>query len=175
KPPRAQNRRFITKFMFRAAAARPNKICNGPIGGIALAKRDSKNCKKGTLIMNIAKDNGERDKNLVIKVIPAIKARMPRPPGHTMFAQHNGAKLHMEHHTEKKQPTNSPDLNVNDLGFSHSIQQPKEDVGVTSGKELVEATTEALSNKSGRAFLQSVVAVMGCKGDNGNKMPHLGK
>ncbi|CAN0375183.1 unnamed protein product [Discosporangium mesarthrocarpum] len=41
------------------------------------------------------------------------------------------------------QPANSPDLNVNDLGFFHSIQQLKEDVGVSSPEDLVEATLEA--------------------------------
>ncbi|CAM9700208.1 unnamed protein product, partial [Discosporangium mesarthrocarpum] len=41
------------------------------------------------------------------------------------------------------QPADSPDLNVNDLGFFHSIQQLKEDVGVSSLEDLVEATSEA--------------------------------
>ncbi|CAM9452937.1 unnamed protein product [Discosporangium mesarthrocarpum] len=99
-------------------------------------------------------DNAERYKELMIdKVIPAIKARMPRPPGHTIFVQQNGAKPHtaggvMEaiqakagdsiiQKKKKKQPANSPDLNVNDLGFFHSIQQLKEDVGVSSPEDLV--------------------------------------
>ncbi|CAM9576361.1 unnamed protein product [Choristocarpus tenellus] len=38
------------------------------------------------------------------------------------------------------QPVISPDLNVNDLGFFHSIQQLKEDAGVTNTEELVKAT-----------------------------------
>ncbi|CAM9580406.1 unnamed protein product [Discosporangium mesarthrocarpum] len=71
---------------------------------------------------------------MIDKVIPAIKARMPRPPGHTIFVQHDGAKSHtgggdMEAIQAKAgdsiiletQPANSPDLNVNDLGFFHSI------------------------------------------------------
>ncbi|CAN0175929.1 unnamed protein product [Discosporangium mesarthrocarpum] len=41
------------------------------------------------------------------------------------------------------QPTSSPDFNVNDPGFFHSIQQLKEGVEVTNGEELVEATMEA--------------------------------
>ncbi|CAN0461923.1 unnamed protein product [Discosporangium mesarthrocarpum] len=39
-------------------------------------------------------------------------------------------------------PANSPDLNVNDLGFFYSIQQLKEDVGVSSPEDL-EAIMEA--------------------------------
>ncbi|CAM9295504.1 unnamed protein product [Choristocarpus tenellus] len=43
----------------------------------------------------------------------------------------------------ESQPAKSPDLNVNNLGFFHSIQQLKEDVGVTNTEEVVEATMEA--------------------------------
>ncbi|CAM9947979.1 unnamed protein product, partial [Discosporangium mesarthrocarpum] len=55
--------------------------------------RSSKNRKKGTMMLKPATVNAERYKELVInKVIPAIKARMPRPPGHTIFVQQDGAK-----------------------------------------------------------------------------------
>ncbi|CAN0433015.1 unnamed protein product [Discosporangium mesarthrocarpum] len=43
------------------------------------------------------------------------------------------------------QPANSPDLNANDLGFFHSIQQLKEDVGVSSPEDLEEAIMEAFT------------------------------
>ncbi|CAN0434229.1 unnamed protein product [Discosporangium mesarthrocarpum] len=82
----------------------------------------------------------ERYKKLVIKaVIPAIKACKPRPEGHTTFVQQDGATPHtkvgiMEAIEEavggdiviETQPANSPDLNVNDRGFFHSIQHLKE-------------------------------------------------
>ncbi|CAN0238879.1 unnamed protein product [Discosporangium mesarthrocarpum] len=75
----------------------------------------------------------ERYKEVMIdKVIPAIKARMPRPPGHTNFVQQDGATPHtggggLEAIQAKAgysiiletQPGNSPDLSVNDLGFFH--------------------------------------------------------
>ncbi|CAN0494988.1 unnamed protein product, partial [Discosporangium mesarthrocarpum] len=102
--------------------------------------RSSKNPKKGTMMLKPATINTERHKELMIdKIIPAIKARMPRPPGHTIFVQRDGAKPRtgggvMEAIQAKAgdsiiletQPANSPDLNVNDLGFFHSIQQLKE-------------------------------------------------
>ncbi|CAN0238269.1 unnamed protein product, partial [Discosporangium mesarthrocarpum] len=79
-------------------------------------------------------------------------------------------------------PVKSTDLNVNYLGFFHSIQQLKEDVGVTNGKELVEATMKAFNVYPWEPLeqvWQSLFAVyrevMGCKGDNSYKMPHLGK
>ncbi|CAM9219815.1 unnamed protein product [Discosporangium mesarthrocarpum] len=68
------------------------------------------------------------------------------------------------------QPADSPDLNLNNLGFFHSINQPKEDVGVSSPEDLGEATMEAFN---------SLFAVLGevlrSKGDNSYKLPHLGK
>ncbi|CAM9934059.1 unnamed protein product, partial [Discosporangium mesarthrocarpum] len=57
KPPRAQNKRFITKAMFLAAVARPRMISDGvwfdgkigiwPIADTVAAMRSSKNRKKG--------------------------------------------------------------------------------------------------------------------------------
>ncbi|CAN0268905.1 unnamed protein product [Discosporangium mesarthrocarpum] len=89
---------------------------------------------------------------------PPSKAKMPWPPGHTIFVQQDGAKSHTKKGVMKAiqteagtsiiletRPSNSPDLNVNDLGFFHSIQQLKEDVGVTTAEGLVEATHEAFN------------------------------
>ncbi|CAN0513082.1 unnamed protein product, partial [Discosporangium mesarthrocarpum] len=150
--------------MFLAAVARPRMISDGvwfdgkigiwPIADTVAAMRSS---KKGSMMLKPATINAERYKELMIdKVIPAIKARMPRPPGHTVFVQQDGAKPHtggrvMEAIQAKTgdsiiletQPANSPDLNVSDPGFFHSIQQLKEDVGVSSPEDLVEATMEA--------------------------------
>ncbi|CAN0292012.1 unnamed protein product [Discosporangium mesarthrocarpum] len=79
------------------------------------------------------------------------------------------------------QPANSPDVNVNYLGFFHSIQQLKEDVGVSSPKDAVEATTEAfyVYPRETLEVWQSLFAVLGevlgSKGDNRYKLPHLSK
>ncbi|CAN0389329.1 unnamed protein product [Discosporangium mesarthrocarpum] len=105
KLPRAKNKRLITKVMFLAAVARPRMISDGawfdgrigiwPIADTVAAMRSSKNRKKGTMMLKPATVNVERYKELMIdKVIPAIKARMPRPPGHTIFVQQDGAKPH---------------------------------------------------------------------------------
>ncbi|CAM9379323.1 unnamed protein product [Discosporangium mesarthrocarpum] len=72
--------------MFLAAVARPRIISDGVWF----------DCKTG--IWPIAKPatvNAERYKELMIdKVIPAIKARMPRPLGHTILVHQDGAKPH---------------------------------------------------------------------------------
>ncbi|CAN0479805.1 unnamed protein product [Discosporangium mesarthrocarpum] len=105
QPPRAQNKQFITKVMFLAAVARPRmipdgvwfdgKICIWPIVDTVAAIRSSKNRKKGNMMLKPATVNAERYKELMIdEVIPAIKARMPTPPGHTIFVQQDSAKPH---------------------------------------------------------------------------------
>ncbi|CAM9411078.1 unnamed protein product, partial [Discosporangium mesarthrocarpum] len=207
KPPRAQNKRFITKVMFLVAVARSRMISDGvwfdgkigiwPITDTVAALRSSKNRKKGTMTLKPATINTERYKELMIdKVIPAIKARTPRPPGHTIFLQQDGAKPHtgggvMEAIQAKagdsiileSRSANSPDLNVNDLGFFHSIQQLKEDVGVLSSPEnLVEAAVEALDvypretlDRVWQSLFAVLGEVLGSNGDNGYKLPHLGK
>ncbi|CAN0493821.1 unnamed protein product [Discosporangium mesarthrocarpum] len=80
------------------------------------------------------------------------------------------------------QPANSADLNVNDLGFFHSIQQLKEDVRVSSPGDLVEATMEAFDvypRETLERVWQSLFAVLGkvlgSKGDNSYKLLRLGK
>ncbi|CAM9292874.1 unnamed protein product [Discosporangium mesarthrocarpum] len=57
-------------------------------------KGDNKNRRKKTPIMKLATINGERYQLMVEEFIPAIKARMPRPPGHTIFVQQDDAKPH---------------------------------------------------------------------------------
>ncbi|CAN0421637.1 unnamed protein product, partial [Discosporangium mesarthrocarpum] len=153
EPSRVQNKRFITKVVFLTAVARPGMISDG----VWFDGKIRKNHRKGTMMLKSVPVKAERYKELMIdKVIPAIKARMPRPPGYTISVRQDGAKPHtgggvMEAIQTKAgdsiiletQPANSPDLNVNDLGFFHSIQQLKEDVGVSSPEDLVEATMEA--------------------------------
>ncbi|CAM9977652.1 unnamed protein product, partial [Discosporangium mesarthrocarpum] len=101
----------------------------------------------------------------------------PRQPGHTIFVQQDGAKPYMgggvmeaikakagDSIILETQPANSPDLNVNDLGFFHSIQQLKEDVGVSSPEDMVQATMEAFDvylRETLERVWQSFFAVLG--------------
>ncbi|CAN0107407.1 unnamed protein product [Discosporangium mesarthrocarpum] len=105
KPPWAQNKQFITKVVFLAAVARPRMVPNGvwfdgkigiwPIVDTVAAMCSSKNRKVGSMMLKPATISVERYKELMIdKVIPAIKARMPRPPGHTILVHQDGAKPH---------------------------------------------------------------------------------
>ncbi|CAM9443789.1 unnamed protein product [Discosporangium mesarthrocarpum] len=147
KPPRAQNKKLITKMMFLAAVARPRKMSNGvwfdgkigiwPIVDSKVAQRTTKHRPKGTKVCVPAMVDEEMHKKLMIEaVIPAIKACMPRPEGHTIFVQQDGATPHTKVRTMEAieeavggdmvieaLPANSPDLNVNDLGLFHSIAE----------------------------------------------------
>ncbi|CAN0260843.1 unnamed protein product, partial [Discosporangium mesarthrocarpum] len=208
--PRA-NKRFITKHKVTCCCGTPRKIRNGlwfdgkigiwPVVDIVLVnKGDSKKIrKKGIPIMKLATVNEERYKLMIEEAIPAIKARMRTPLGHMNFVQQDGAKAHMAKGVMEEtqdaagddvipeaQPANSPDLKVNDLGFFQSIQQLKEDVRVTNGGELVEATMEATMEafdvyplETLERVWQSLFSVygevLGCKGYTSYKMPPLGK
>ncbi|CAN0291330.1 unnamed protein product, partial [Discosporangium mesarthrocarpum] len=58
--------------------------------------RRGMNRKKGTMMLKPTTVNAERYKELMIeKVVPAIKAAIPRQPGHTIFVQQDGAKPYM--------------------------------------------------------------------------------
>ncbi|CAM9495627.1 unnamed protein product [Discosporangium mesarthrocarpum] len=89
-----------------------------PIVDTVRAKRNSKNCKKGKPIIKPATVNGERYKKLMItEAMPAIKARMPRRPGHTIFVQQDGAKPH----TRKGAMETIRDAAGDGIGLFHSI------------------------------------------------------
>ncbi|CAM9516049.1 unnamed protein product [Discosporangium mesarthrocarpum] len=132
---------------------------------------------------------------MIEAVIPAINSCMPRPEGHTIFVQQDGGTPHtkvgiMEAIKEamggdiviESQPANSSDLNVNDLGFFHSIQQLNEYVGMTNAQELVQTTAKAFDvypQDTQKRVWQSLFAVygevLGSKGDNVYKIPHFGR
>ncbi|CAM9667586.1 unnamed protein product, partial [Discosporangium mesarthrocarpum] len=198
KPPRAQDKQFITKYMFLAPVGWPRKTRIGvylACRKFCAGEEGRQNHKMGTPIMKPATVHGERYKFMIEKAIPVIKARMPRPLGHKIFVQQDGPKPRtgkgvMEAIQDaagdeiilETQPANSPDLNVNDLTFFHSIQQLKEDVGVTDGKELVEGTMEASEvyplltlERVWQGHFAVYGGDMGCKGDISYNMPHLGK
>ncbi|CAM9420748.1 unnamed protein product [Discosporangium mesarthrocarpum] len=205
KLPRAQNKRFITKVMFLAAVARPRMISDGvwfngkfciwPIADTVSAMRSSKNHKKGTIMLKPVTVNEERYKELMIdKASPqsrreCLDHQVTRSSCSRMVQSRTRGGGGMEAIQAKAgdsiiletQPANSPDLNVNDLRFLHSIQQ-LEDVSVSFPEDLVEATMEAFyvyPRETLERVWQSLLAVLGevlgSMGDNSYKLPHLGK
>ncbi|XP_063942703.1 uncharacterized protein LOC135150363 [Daucus carota subsp. sativus] len=145
-----KSKRFITKVMFMSAIARPryneDGVCtfDGKIGifpftTLEAAKRASKNRAKGVLELKpIESINKIVIKQCLIeKIIPAIKAKWPLDCSGHIFIQQDNAKPHISDNDLEfisaaqsdgfsinliNQPPNSPDLNINDLGFFRIIQ-----------------------------------------------------
>ncbi|CAM9301604.1 unnamed protein product, partial [Discosporangium mesarthrocarpum] len=195
-PPRAWNKRFILKTMFLATGMIWREIGIWPIVDVVIAQCGSKRRPRGDPVLRPDTVDGEKYKEIMIdEVIPAVKAETLRPPGHTIFVQQDGAKLHTKKRVMEvtqaetgnsivleTQPSNSPELNVNDLRFFHSIQQLKQDVGMTTAEGLVKATLEAFDiypQGTLECVWHSLFAVygeiLGSKGDNNYKISHSGK
>ncbi|CAN0011252.1 unnamed protein product [Discosporangium mesarthrocarpum] len=90
-------------MMFLLPVGRPRQLSNGvwfdgmigiwPIVDVVMTQRASKSRPKGDPGLRPATVDWEKYKKVMIdEVIPAIKAKMPRPPGHTIFVQQAGAK-----------------------------------------------------------------------------------
>ena len=146
-----QSKNFIPKVMFLTAIARPrfddegNETFSGKIGVFPLvnvepAVRRSQYREAGTLQTKPLKSvNKETIRALLLeKVIPTIRAKWPSEDAEkTIFIQQDNARTHVRPTDEAFQvaashngfnirllcqPTNSPDLNVLDLGFFRAIQ-----------------------------------------------------
>ena len=141
---KCQSKRYVPKVMFMAAVARPRfdlekkSWFDGLIGifpftEVKAAKRTSYRRQKGTMeqvpITSIT--NVQHEQMLVNHVLPAIKEKFPKSyKNKTIHIQLDNARPHtvrVDRHIEqvskesgwnikmKKQPPNSPDLNVLDL------------------------------------------------------------
>ncbi|XP_057809424.1 uncharacterized protein LOC131023803 [Salvia miltiorrhiza] len=149
------------------------------------AKRNSKNREAGTLeqkpIQSITK---EVIKDCIInKIIPAIKAKWPQFASRVIFIQQDNAKPHIKDSDPDfrqaarsdgfdikivHQPPNSPDTNINDLGWFRAIQSLQTESVCTNVDTLVEAVKRSFDELSSTTFNK-------VKGHNSYKIPHMGK
>jgi len=148
-----QHKNSIPKIMFLAAVCKPQIDPNGDLfsGKICLhsfieevaAKRNSKNRPAGTVEKKpIAVGASEYREALRRHVITMIRRRLHWKKGEKIIIQHDGAKPHGGggnkeyfdrikyqygwHIEVETQPAQSPDLNVNDLGFFAGLQARSE-------------------------------------------------
>lgn len=148
--PTTQHKSHIVKVMFLVALARPfmhegvlfdGKIGMWPCTEITQAKRRSKNREKGADVVKSRNVDSEFYLELFTKqggVIDAIKQKF-EPFGHrTIHIQQDGARPHTGNGVVQQieaygstdgweivvdtQPAQSPDLNILDLGFFHSLK-----------------------------------------------------
>ena len=145
-----QHKSHITKVMFMAAVSHPRydfkkkKYFSGRLGiwpfvEIVPAKRTSKNRVKGTPEMKFVNVNRLITRKMLMDhVFPAIREQFPRAVRWTkVYVQKDNAGPHLysddkeiQNELDKdgikivltRQPPNSPDFNVLDLGFFNSIQ-----------------------------------------------------
>ena len=206
----SKSKRFITKVMFMSAVARPrydkDGICtfDGKIGIFPFtveepAARASKNRARGVIevkpIESITKDVVK--KCLIDKIIPAIKAKWPSDCDKYIVIQQDNARPHISdndldfidvaqsdgfHITLANQPANSPDLNINDLGFFRIIQGLQHEKAPKTVCELVDAVNKAYEQVTHSTLNYVWLSLMSCMteilkndGNNNYKLPHIGK
>lgn len=151
--PTVQHKNNLKKVMFLSALARPRKLEDGtffdghigiwPIVEKVPALRNSKRRKKGTLETKCLNVDGPVYNRLLTEpggVLDAIRQKMPFMKGKRIFVQQDNAPPHVTEinmfeincagHEDPEfsitlvnQPAQSPDLNINDLGFFNSLKK----------------------------------------------------
>ena len=164
------------------------------------AKRNSKNRLKGTLVTKKAPSvtNEEHLKMMENNFIPEIVSKWPTAAqDRPIFIQQDNAKPHGVAGDErlqqkclaegwnikfKRQPPNSPDFNVLDLGFFAAIQALQHEESPANIDELINHVDTAFHSmkreKLDNVFLSLKQAMLGAltvNGDNTYKLNHMGK
>nr|CAC09504.2 H0711G06.10 [Oryza sativa] len=204
-----QNKNSIGKVMFLTAIARPrfdeegNVTFSGKIGTWLFVKevpaiRKSRNRTIGTLeTKSIIVNRDVMRQFLIEKVIPAIQSLWPEEDiGDTIYIQQDNARTHVPPNDphflqavaatglniQLKQPSNSPDMNVLDLGFFSSIQSLTNCSSPKTIQELIHAVQEEFdgyeASKINRVFLTLQLCMLEVMKDNGGnryKIPHMNK
>ncbi|XP_057788877.1 uncharacterized protein LOC131005804 [Salvia miltiorrhiza] len=132
------------------------------------------------------------------RIIPAIKAKWPRGANMNIKLQWDNANSHMKLQTDPDfiaaatsdgfniqlicQPPNSPDTNVNDLGFFRAIQSLQDDKLANGVDDLLNNVKEAFEEldpmKLNNVFLTlqgCYHEIIKCRGNNNYKIPHINK
>lgn len=166
-----KSKRFITKVMFLAAVMRPviiggEVVFDGKIGIWLFAReeaaqRTSKNRAAGTLELKpVPVDRDAYREMLIDNVIPA-KEKVSWMRTTELVIQQDGAGAHVADNdpaivaacaqggwsiTMQKQPPNSPDLNILDLGFFCSIQSLQHTYAPETIADLITCTEKAFDD-----------------------------
>lgn len=134
---------------------------------------------------------------VIEKIIPAIKAKWPNDFNKHVIIQQDNARPHIKnddpdfikvaqlngfHITLANQPANSPDLNINDLGFFRIIQGLQHEKAPKTVCQLVHAVVKAYKEFTHTKLNYVWLSLMNCMmeilkngGNNNYKWPHIGK
>lgn len=132
-----------------------------------------------------------------LQVIPAIKEKWPPFLPKNIIIQQDNARPHIMgddpdfilaatsdgfNITLSQEPPNSPDMNINDLGFFRAIQSLQSEKRCANVDELVNAVTnnynELTPHTLNKVFLSlqaCMIEVLKVKGGINYKLPHLNK
>ncbi|ETV81956.1 hypothetical protein H257_05495 [Aphanomyces astaci] len=159
-----KSKRFIPKVKFLAAVARPrlDEGFDGKLVEKTPARRNSRNRPAGTLVTALVNVDGKTYRDYVI-----TKHDNATPHGSIDVGTLAAVSTDGWTFVVRRQPPNSPDLNVLDLGFFTSIQALQYKMASRSMDDVIEATLSA--------FEAVMRLVMEHHGDNNFKLPHLKK
>ncbi|XP_057793068.1 uncharacterized protein LOC131009674 [Salvia miltiorrhiza] len=203
-----KKKKLITNVMFMCDVCRlvfgvdgsrlfDGKIENFPFTELVPAKRNSKNRAAGTMewkpIQSITKQVVKDC--LINQIVPAIKAKWPANASKTIYIQQDNVRPHIQDSDPDfraiasadgfdihlvHQPPNSPDTNINDLGWFRAIQSLQTELVCTNMDDLVNAVINSFNelspNTLNKVFLSMqscMVGIMKVKGRNNYKIPHL--
>jgi len=176
-----------------------------PIGNCTEAIRSSNDRPAGTPLFEPKTIDRDTCRELMLnEVVPAIQSLFPTcelSRHDTIYIQQDGAPSHIPTKNEDDmwfeemeslgpneriklvaQPPNSPDLNVNDLGFFNALQSTCHSTCPRNAVELIEMATQACKdypvNKINRIWLTCqgcMNEIIKIKGHNAHPTPHMGK
>jgi chemotaxis protein histidine kinase CheA len=135
---------------------------------------------------------------LIDKVLPAMRDAWPaEDAGQTIFVQQDNAKPHILPNDQEfqdavskigmdiqlvQQPANSPDLNVNDLGFFNSIESLTDRRSPRTLNDLIRDVQEEFAAYDAPTLNRIFISLQTCmtevlnnSGGNGYNIPHVGK
>jgi hypothetical protein len=210
--PTVHHKSHIEKVMFLSAIARPQKRPDGtwfdgkigifPCTEMVATERKSKKGPRGTIVSRNKNVDSEFYYNLFSEedgLFDTIEKMMPWLEGYTVIIQQDGARPHTGNDTVSDleaagtgdgwtvkvvtQPAQSPDLNINDLGFFHSLKSKIKKIKAysTDRDEFIDLVKQAFEEYP----METLDSIWGClynvyreilKNDGGNqyKIPHNG-
>jgi hypothetical protein len=180
------------------------KIGLWPIGEWVEARRTSINRPAGTLVWKDETITKVKYRQLLLqKVFPAIIEKWPARDWNKetciIRVQQDGAKSHLDPDDQQlqeglqelgiqnkvrlyTQPANSPDVNINDLGFFRALQSLYYRSTPGNAGEIIQCVQAAYNDYDSRKINRIWLSLMGClneiikhNGDNDYKIPHMGK
>ncbi|XP_074356479.1 uncharacterized protein LOC141696200 [Apium graveolens] len=196
--------------MFMSDVGRPrfkkdgNCIFDGKIGIFPFTKEEasvylSKNRAKGVMeLKSIENINKVVVKQCIIeKILPAIKDKWSQENNKHIIIQQDNVRPHINDDDIEfmdaaksdgfniiltNQPANSPDLNINDIGFFRIIQGLQHEKALKTVGELVDAVNEAYKEVEPSTLNYVWLSLQNCMtdilkndGNNNYKLPHIGK